>query len=111
MRLMKAEHGFDFLIPEHLLDHSWKAKYCIVGLLQFNLVLLLFLKDRILICSQGFQLGQLLASIFSLIFISPKYFNCHYLDCVIVYHQCIENQWPLLEIRTSTSTFSYIYLV
>ena len=51
IRLTKAEYGFDFLIPEHLLDHSWKANYCIVGLLQFNLVLLLSLKDRILICS------------------------------------------------------------
>ena len=38
IRLTKVEYDFDFLIPEHLSDHSWKANYCIVGLLHKRLI-------------------------------------------------------------------------
>ena len=42
IRLTKAEYGFDFLIPEHLSDHSWKANYYIVGLLRKRLIYAIF---------------------------------------------------------------------
>ena len=40
--LTETEYSFDFLIPEHLSDHSWKANYYLVGLLHKRLIYAMF---------------------------------------------------------------------
>ena len=42
IRLTKAEYGFEFLIREHLSDHSWKDNYYLIGNLHKRLIYAMF---------------------------------------------------------------------